>query len=81
MKLSILYLLPFLVAFNVCGQELTTVKNANKSELKLFQKAVHQYQNNQFEQAIKLFEKLVAQNPKFIDAHLQLASTATSAYT
>lgn len=74
MKLLIHFLLPFILVFNLCGQELTTQKNANKSDLKLFQKGVLLYQSNQFEKAKSLFEKLVIQNPKFIDAHLQLAS-------
>ncbi len=74
MKLSFIFLIHFILLCNLHGQDVVTSKNASKSELKLYQKAVQHYQSNQFEEAIKLFEKLIGQNPKFIDAQLQLAS-------
>lgn len=74
MKLSFIFLIYIFLLCNLHGQEVTTSKNANKAELKLFQKAVKLYQSNQFEDAVRSFEKILVQNPKFIDAQLQLAS-------
>lgn len=56
------------------AQDYISLKSASEKQLKSYKKAMVAYRSNKFDDAIKLLNKIIKTEPKFIDAHIILGS-------
>ena len=73
MKIPLTLFLVLLYTLMYC-QDYITLKTAPEKQVKAYKKAVAAYRQNKYDDAIKLFEKIIKSEPKFIDAHILLGS-------
>ena len=73
MKIPLTLFLVLMGTLTYC-QDYITLKTAPEKQVKAYKKAVAAYRQNKYDDAIKLFEKIIKSEPKFIDAHILLGS-------
>ncbi len=80
MRLSISIIALFLCATPLFTQDVVTRAMLSKKLLKTYENGVAQYKINNFEKAKSLFLRLLDEEPRCIDAQLQLASLCFETY-
>lgn len=73
MKNILSIILLFLSSY-IGAQDFISIKNASPKLLKSYKSASNLYKTDQYDKAIKAFQKIITKESKFIDAYIQLGS-------